>query len=178
MPEYRRLRIAGGCYFFTVALADRRASLLVDRVDLLRSAVARARQLRPFAIDAFVVLPEHLHAIWTLPEGDCDFSGRWRLIKRLFSLRIEEREPISASRARQQERGIWQRRFWEHAIHDDRDYAAHFDYAHFNPVKHGLVAHVADWPHSTFHRSVARGLYPQEWGRDINGGAFGERDSM
>ena len=177
MPEYRRLRIPGGCYFFTVALVDRRSSLLVDHVDLLRDAVARTRQALPFTIDACVVLPEHIHAIWTLPEGDCDFSARWRLIKLLFSNGIERKERISASRQSQGERGIWQRRFWEHAIRDERDYAAHFDYVHFNPVKHGLVARLADWPYSTFHRSVARGLYPPDWGRDLPEGAFGERDS-
>ena len=175
MPEYRRLRIPGGCYFFTVALANRRSSLLVERIDPLRRAIVRTRQSLPFEIDAFVVLPEHLHAIWTLPDGDDDFSARWRLIKMLFSNSVAGGEPISASRKSQGERGIWQRRFWEHAIRDDRDYAAHFDYVHFNPVKHGLVSHVADWPYSTFHRCVTRGLYPADWSQDLKDGAFGER---
>ena len=174
MAEYRRLRIPGGCYFFTVTLADRRSSLLVEQIDLLRRAVARTRRSLPFEIDACVVLPEHLHAIWTLPEGDDDFSARWRLIKLLFSQDIARGETISTSRKNQGERGIWQRRFWEHAIRDERDYAAHFDYVHFNPVKHGLVGHVADWPYSTFHRCVARGLYPPDWGKDIKDGDFGE----
>ena len=164
MARYRRLRIEGGTHFFTLALADRRSSLLVERIDLLRGAVGRVRQLHPFDIDAFVVLPEHLHAIWTLPEGDDDFSTRWRLIKLLFSNGVTKGERIGRSRRKQGERGIWQRRFWEHAIRGERDFAAHMDYVHFNPVKHALVEHVADWPYSSFHRCVARGQYPADWG--------------
>ena len=165
MPEYRRLRVRGGCYFFTVALANRQSSLLIDHIDLLRASIARARSLLPFAIDAFVVLPEHAHAVWTLPEGDDDFPRRWTAIKALFSRGIMARMPLSVSQHMRGERGIWQRRYWEHAIRDERDYAAHVDYIHFNPVKHGLVKHVADWPYSTFHRAVARGLYPPDWAR-------------
>ncbi len=157
MPEYRRLRVAGGCYFFTVALADRGSDLLVREIAVLRAAVARVMVLRPFRIEAWVVLPEHLHAFWTLPEGDADFSGRWLLIKRGLSLAVAGGERRSASRVAKGERGIWQLRFWEHAIRDARDYAAHVDYVHFNPVKHGLVARVGDWPFSMFRRAVARG---------------------
>ena len=174
MPEYRRLRIPGGCYFFTVTLADRRSSLLVERIDLLRAATMRTRRSLPFEINAFVVLPEHLHAVWTLPDDDADFSARWRLIKMLFTNGIAGGETINASRKTQGERGIWQRRFWEHAIRDERDYTTHVDYVHFNPVKHGLVNHVADWPHSTFHQWVKRGHYPADWGADISGDGFGE----
>ncbi len=176
MPEYRRLRVAGGCYFFTVALADRRSDLLVREVAVLRAAVARVMVSRPFRIEAWVVLPDHLHAVWTLPEGDADFSGRWLLIKRGFSLAVAGGERRSASRAAKGERGIWQRRFWEHAIRDARDYSAHVDYVHFNPVKHGLVARVGDWPFSTFRRAVARGEYPANWGDGVEvEGEFGER---
>lgn len=110
-----------------------------------------------------MVLPDHLHCLWTLPEGDTDFSGRWRAIKTAFSKQIPQGEFRSASRRGKSERGIWQRRFWEHAIRDERDYAAHMDYIHFNPVKHGIVAEVADWPHSSFHRAVRLGLYPTAW---------------
>jgi len=176
MPEYRRLRIPGCCYFFTVNLADRRSSLLTDRVADLRHAVRRARVLAPFRIDAWLVLPDHMHAIWTLPEGDDDFPRRWRVIKDLFSRRLDPLEKISRSRASQGERGIWQRRYWEHAIRDDPDLAAHLDYVHFNPVRHGHVSHPAEWPYSSFRACVARGLYPSAWlGSDDGRHDRGER---
>ena len=110
-----------------------------------------------------VVLPDHLHAVWTMPEGDRDFSTRWRLIKSTFSRNLAVGESISASRAAKRERGIWQRRYWEHTIRDERDYAAHIDYCHLNPYKHGLVQRVRDWPYSSFHRYVAQGMYPADW---------------
>ncbi|MCX7383619.1 MAG: transposase [Alphaproteobacteria bacterium] len=163
MSNYRRNRVRGGTYFFTVNLADRASSLLVDRIDLLREAVRRTRARKPFHIDAWVVLPDHMHALWTLPEGDADFSTRWHHIKFSFSWAIPPGEVRSKSRRTQGERGIWQRRFWEHTIGDDRDYAAHMDYIHFNPVKHGLVTAPADWPYSTFLRCTSAGLYPKSW---------------
>jgi putative transposase len=162
MPEYRRNRVAGGTYFFTVNLLDRSSDLLVTRIDALRAAVRSTRARAPFHIDAWVVLPEHLHCIWTLPEGDDDFSGRWRAIKKTFAKAQPADEHRSATRLLRHERGIWQRRFWEHTIRDERDYAAHMDYVHFNPVKHALVDHVAAWPFSTFRRCVRRGLYPAD----------------
>jgi putative transposase len=175
MPNYHRNRVPGGTYFFTVALADRRSSLLVERVELLRGSVQRVRELRPFHIDAWVVLPEHMHAMWTLPEGDDDYRSRWQAIKLLFSRQISKGERLSASRAKRGERGIWQRRYWEHTIRDDRDYAAHMDYIHFNPVKHGFVANAADWPYSTFRRCAANGQYPADWaGPDDKDANWGE----
>ena len=141
MPDFRRYRVPGGCYFFAANLLERRGNtLLTDRVDLLREAVRRVRRSRPFTIDAWVVLPDHMHAVWTLPPGDDDFSIRWRLIKTLFVRALPRTEWRSCVRRADGERGIWQRRFWEHAIRDDADYATHMDYVHFNPVKHGLVA--------------------------------------
>jgi putative transposase len=176
MPDYRRLRIGGGRYFFTGNLADRRSSLLTDRIGDLRHAVRRVRQLVPFHIDAWVVLPDHMHAVWTLPEGDDAFPRRWRTIKDLFSRRQIPSEALSRSRASQGERGIWQRRYWKHAIRDDRDFAAHLDYVHFNPVKHGYVSHPIDWPYSSFRTCVARGLYPSDWlGSDDGDADHGER---
>ncbi len=164
MPDYRRYRVPGGCYFFTVNLLERRGNtLLTDRIDLLRDAVRRVRSSRPFTIDAWVVLPDHLHAIWTLPPGDDDFSTRWRLIKTFFARALPKTERLSPVRRADGERGIWQRRFWEHALRDDQDYAAHLDYIHFNPVKHGLVASPADWPFSTLRSCAERGLYPLDW---------------
>ncbi len=175
MTSYRRLRVGGGTYFFTVNLVDRRSDLLVREIGALRKAVARTMALHPFMIDAWVVLPDHLHAVWTLPEGDRDFSGRWTLIKRGFSALVPGGEHRSASRAAKGERGVWQRRFWEHAVRDAWDYAAHIDYVHFNPVKHGYVANAGDWPFSTFRRAVARGVYPAAWVGAEVGGGFGER---
>ena len=121
--------------------------------------VRDVRRRRPFRIDGWVVLPDHLHCIWTLPAGDVDFTTRWRLIKAGFAKHL----PKTEHRSRRGERGIWQRRFWEHAIRDERDYASHMDYLHFNPVKHGHVRRVADWPYSSFARCVERGIYPCDW---------------
>ncbi len=118
----------------------------------------------PFNVDAIVILPDHIHSIWTLPENDADFSARWQLIKARFSRSIAGGEQISQSRSRRGERGIWQRRFWEHVVRDERDFRAHMDYLHFNPVKHGHAASVREWPHSSFHRLVQKGFYAADWG--------------
>ena len=178
MPDYRRMRVPGGTAFFTVNLLQRRGNaLLVERIDLLRDAVRRVRRKRPFTVDAWVVLPDHLHAIWTLPPGDDDTSTRWRLIKTFFAGSLPDGEWRSPVRRRAGERGIWQRRFWEHTILDDIDYAAHMDYVHFNPVRHGYVPTPAHWPYSTFRACVARGLYPEAWsggnGDDLQAGEPG-----
>jgi putative transposase len=149
MPEYRRNRVPGGCYFFTVNLLNRSSRLLVEEIGLLRSAVRLVQARAPFHVDAWVVLPNHMHCVWTLPEGDIGFPDRWRCIKGAFSRGLARGEALSASRRRQSERGIWQRRYWEHTIRDDRDYAAHVDYTHFNPVKHGFVERAGDWPYSS-----------------------------
>ena len=163
MPDYRRNRVPGGTFCFTVNLRDRRSDLLVRRIDLLREAVRRVRARRPLHIDAWVVLPDHMHHLWTLPEGDADFPGRWRAITIAFVKGLPAGEPRSLVMDSRGERGIWQRRYWERTIRDDRDYAAHMDYTHFNPVKHGFVAHAADWPYSSFRRCVDAGLYPVAW---------------
>jgi REP-associated tyrosine transposase len=163
MTAYRRNLLAGGTYFFTVNLADRRLSLLTDNIELLRAAFRYTRRRHPFTIDAIVVLPDHLHALWTLPPGDSDFATRWRLIKTTFSHGLCPAERVSASRSRKGERGVWQRRFWEHTIRDHEDFVRHMDYIHFNPVKHRYVEHVQDWPFSSFHRMVRLGWYSPEW---------------
>jgi putative transposase len=163
MPNYRRNRVAGGCYFFTVNLLDRRSDLLVTEIDALRGAVRETRRAKPFHIDAFVVLPDHLHCMWTLPPGDADFPIRWRTIKALFSRRVAHPRFRRPSFVRKREAGVWQRRYWEHTIRDDADYAAHMDYIHFNPVKHGLAADPAAWPFSSFLTCVAKGVYPDGW---------------
>jgi putative transposase len=177
MTDYRRNFIAGGSFFFTVNLAERRRHLLTEHIEVLRGAFRETRRRHPFTIDAMVVLPDHLHAVWTLPEGDADFATRWRLIKSGFSRHIPVGERISDSRAGRAERGIWQRRYWEHTIRDENDFACHLDYIHINPVKHGLVTRVRDWPYSSFHRMVKLGVYPDDWAGDVstNDGDFGER---
>jgi len=163
MPNFRRNRVPGGTYFFTVNLRDRKSKLLVQKIELLREVVKKVRQKQPFHIDAWVVLPNHLHCVWTLPLDDADYPSRWQNIKKTFSRQIPATEILSETQTRQNERGIWQRRYWEHTIRDDRDYEKHVDYCHINPLKHGLVTAVNDWPFSTFHRYVQTGIYPPDW---------------
>ena len=172
MSNYRRAWHAGGTYFFTVNLLQRRGNdLLTRRVDLLREVVRAVRLRHPFQIHGWVVLPEHLHCVMEMPPEDMNFATRWRLIKMEFSKALPKVERLSAVRAARGERGIWQRRDGEHLIRDDADMQAHLDYVHINPVKHGLVRRVADWPHSTFHMLVRAGVYPPDW-------AGGEVDAL
>jgi putative transposase len=176
MVRYRRNRVQGGTYFFTVTLAQRRSTTLVDHVGVLRAAFRVARQERSFAIDAIVILPDHLHVILTLPQGDADFAGRWRRIKGYFSSRLLA-AGASIGRHANGELALWQRRYWEHTIRDEADFVRHVDYVHYNPVKHRLVTRVRDWPHSSFHFYVRRGLLPEDWAGDVNEGpsGYGER---
>ena len=162
MPNYRRVRIAGGTYFFTVNLLERRQRLLTKHIADLRRAIAWTKRRWPFRIEALVVLPDHFHAVIALPEGDANYAQRLRHIKGRFSRSLEKSEWLSSVREERGERGIWQRRFWEHYIRDDADFRNHIDYCYYNPVKHGLVENIADWPHSTYHRDVRCGRYRQE----------------
>ena len=175
MPNYRRANFAGGTFFFTVVLADRSSNLLTEEIDRLRQVYRAVQERRRFETIAICVLPDHVHAIWTLPEQDQDFASRWNLIKGGFSRGLDAR-PRSRSKVARREKGIWQRRYWEHAIRDDADLERHVDYIHFNPVKHGHVTRGADWPHSSFHRFVERGLLAPDWGGEIKdiAGSFGE----
>jgi putative transposase len=176
MPNYRRAFIANGYWFFTHNLLERNQTLLVDQVDALRCAFAETQKKYPFEIAAIVVLPDHLHAIWSLPPEDADFSTRWRLIKTRFAKSLPRQESRSPVRIARGERGVWQRRFWEHLIRDDADYARHVEYCYINPVKHHLVRRVRDWPHSSFHRDVRRGLFPLDWAGEVDPAEqFGER---
>jgi putative transposase len=168
MSRYRRSLVAGGTFFFTVTLAERHSSALVAHIDRLRQAYGRVQREHPFETMAICVLPDHLHAVWTLPADDADFSLRWSLIKAGFSRGLDVSTRRSASKVIKREKGIWQRRFWEHQIRDDLDLQRHVDYIHFNPVKHGHVVRVADWPHSSFHRDVERGIYPPDWAGNVN----------
>jgi putative transposase len=162
MSQYRRLYRPGGTYFFTVALADRGAWTLVEEIALLRLAYRAVTAEHPVQCDAMVVLPNHLHAVWTLPQGDADFSTRWKKIKGTFARHCKAAPNRSASKMRKGEKGIWQRRFWEHAIRDDADYQNHVTYCHFNPVKHGLVARPEQWPYSSVHQDIRIGRYAHD----------------
>jgi putative transposase len=169
MPEYRRAKTKGATYFFTVNCLHRgRNGILIENIDHLRLSFRKVKEDHPFKFEAVVVLPDHLHCIWTLPENAADFGKRWNLVKANFSRAIPPgtTEPVSGSRQRRGERAIWQRRFWEHQIRDDRDYKNHVDYIHFNPVKHGYCARAGDWPFSSFHKFVRNGVYPPDWSDD------------
>jgi putative transposase len=164
---YRRSRIRGGTFFFTVVTFNRQKVLASGEVvDKLRKAFIKVKEGHPFEIEAAVVLPDHIHCIWTLPEGDCDYSNRWRLLKSYFTRSMDsptQLHPIN-SHSLKHEQTLWQRRFWEHSIRDDNDFIRHVEYIHYNPVKHGLVSTPYNWPYSSFHRFVQRGLYKPDWG--------------
>ena len=175
MPQYRRTLVPGGSFFFTVVTEGRRRLLTDEPARFaLRQAIQDVRLERPFRIDGWVLLPDHLHAIWTLPREDHDYATRWRLIKgRVTRLLAEAGHDTKAMTARRRAKGqgsLWQNRFWEHRLRDDNDIRRHLDCLHFNPVKHGLVHRAADWRWSSFHRYVAEGVYPVEWGV-ANGGS-------
>jgi putative transposase len=174
--RYRRAVTPGGVYFFTLALADRKDNLLIREIVKLRAAVRLVKQRHPFEIIAMVVMPDHLHALLRLPLDDADYPMRWSLIKSAFSYSLPKTERILPSRKLNRERGIWQRRFWEHLIRDERDLQAHTDYIHYNPVKHGYVSRAIDWPYSSIHRYVRLGWVAKDWGSDTkhDEGDFGE----
>ncbi len=176
--QYRRADLKGGTYFFTVNLAARKRTLLTDEIDKLRMVINRVKKKHPFHLNAMVVLPDHLHAMMTLPLDDNDYSVRWSLIKAGFSRLLPATEKINKSRNSKGERGIWQRRYWEHLIRDKHDYASHVNYIHFNPVKHHYVESPVDWPYSTIHDYISRGILSNDWGGRNNespGMQFGER---
>jgi len=162
MVLYRRNRLPGGVYFFTVTLRDRRSDYLLRYIDVLREAIRSVKAERPFTIEAMVVLPDHLHAIWRLPQDDDDYPARWRAIKARFVAGLR-RQGVALQRNLRGEVSIWQSRYWEHTLRDEADFNAHCDYIHINPVKHGLANRAADWPHSSIHRFIADGLYPENW---------------
>ena len=182
MPDYRRAHVPGGTYFFTVDTYRRQTFLTdVDVRSALREAIGTLRLTHPFVIEVWVLLPDHMHALWTLPPGDEGFSYRWRVIKRMVTQRCQTRlnrpEWMNARRRKRNQSTLWQHRFWEHLIRDEADFNRHIDYIHWNPVKHGYVAQVSHWPYSSFHRYVKQGWLPANWGINIeslNGADFGE----
>lgn len=181
MSRYRRDTTPGATYFFTV-VTYRRQPILCDAAlrTALRQAIEDVRSKRPFAVDAWVLLPDHLHCLWTLPPGDADFATRWSLIKRQVSVCCREycRRPewLSGSKRKHRESTLWQRRYWEHRIRDEHDYARYIDYIHYNPVRHGHCRTPGEWPYSTLHRYIAQGVLPPEWGAVVipADGEFGE----
>ncbi len=175
--QYRRSNAIGGTFFFTVNLQDRSSRLLTKHIDVLRESVRKVRHSHHVDIVAMVVLPDHLHAIWTLPPGDFNYPIRWSLIKAGFSRKMEPGEPANSSRGRKRERGIWQRRYWEHEGRDDIDLTRHIEYIHFNPVKHKHVTVPAEWPYSSIHRYIRQGVLTPDWAAGVNtsGSGFGER---
>ena len=172
MSHYRRANTAGGSYFFTV-VSYRRQPFMCDEIfrSALRQAITRVKEKHPFIVEAWVLLPDHCHAIWTLPENDAHFAKRWQLIKQYVTQQCKHEyfNPalMAASKIKHQESTIWQRRYWEHQIRDERDFNNHMDYIHYNPVKHGLVKNVHEWPYSTFHQKVKQGIYPVNWGAEF-----------
>ncbi len=169
MPQYRRLLIPGGSYFFTIVTFDRMPIFNNPHArTLLDAVILKTKSRHPFTTEAYCILPDHLHYLWTLPEGDADYSTRWKEIKRLFSRGyLKHVGPggfRNASRRNHGEAAIWQKRFWEHAIRNQEDFNNHVAYIHFNPVKHGLAKQVKDWPWSSFHRYVAAGIIDVDWG--------------
>jgi putative transposase len=174
MSHYIRPHVPGAPVFFTLALANRTSDVLVRDMDRLRDAVRETRDAWPFAIIAMVVLPDHLHAIWQLPDHDADDATRLRLIKARFSGGLDATKGRSPSKVSKGEKGIWQRRYWEHHIRDEADLAAHIRYCRINPVKHGLVTRAVDWPHSSIHRDMRRGIVAPEWSGAGPDGQFGE----
>jgi putative transposase len=173
MVNYRRNLVPGGTYFFTMNLRDRSSRLLTEHIGLLRTACRTVQLKQPFRVDAIVILPEHLHTIWTLPEGEANYPGRWKAIKSAFT-RAVVKSGVVAKRNEKGEYAVWQRRYWEHTIADEIDFKRHVDYIHFNPIKHGWAKQVVDWPYSSFHRYVQQGILPPDWAASIDEGKFDE----
>lgn len=182
MSHYRRANTQGGSYFFTVVSYRRQAVLCDEHIrHALRKAIQETRLKYPFSIDAWVLMPDHLHCIWRLPEGDGDYSKRWSLIKRSVSITCadsyKKQKWLNGSKKKHRESTLWQRRFWEHQLRDQQDFNRHLDYIHYNPVKHGLCERADAWPYSTLHRYIKNGSYPQDWAilpEDDNDISFGE----
>ena len=179
MSNYRRVYIFGSTYFFTVNVLDRKRTDLTSPTfrQALREGIERARLTLPFKMNACVLMPDHIHCIWTLPQDEANYSARWAIIKRYVSRVCSQHDTVlNLSRRKRREFGLWQRRFWEHWIRDETYFERHVNYIYYNPVKHGYVKRVIEWPYSTFHRDVRKGIYSANWGDGINfdEGSFGE----
>ena len=180
MAEYRRVFIKGGTYFFTIVTFNRQKIFSSAQTRLLfLKAIDHVRSYHPFAVVAYCLLPDHIHMIWHLPEGDADYSKRINAVKRRFSIKYRELfdtlPPKSPAQMKRRESTVWQRRYWEHYIRDEIDFQHHVDYVHFNPVKHGLVSRVRDWDASSFFSYVKLGIYDLDWGDNIQSNEAGDR---
>ena len=169
MPNYRRAHLPGGSYFFTVVTHGRAPFLCIPLARrCLRRTIRLTQHRWTFSVDAFVLLPDHFHTIWTLPQDDSDFSKRVGFFKKEFTKMWLESGGSESTRSDSQlehrRKGVWQRRFWEHAIRDESDYIKHVEYIHYNPVKHGLADCPHAWPYSSFHRFAKEGTIPLNWG--------------
>lgn len=169
MVNYRRHYEPGGCYFFTVTLQDRRSKLLTENITLLQQIIASVKHRQPYKTIAAVILPDHMHAIWRLPPNDSDYPGRWKKIKSMFTF-ILQKNGMVLDKNKRGECNVWQKRYWEHTIRDEEDLERCVDYIHYNPVKHGLVENVIDWPYSSFHQYVKNGILDADWGNDFREG--------
>ncbi|RUR19191.1 transposase [Legionella sp. km535] len=173
MVNFRRDYTPGGTYFFTLVLNNRKSQLLTSQINLLGEAFRKVKQKYPFCTEAIVVLPDHIHTVWKLPDNDFNYSLRWHQIKSNFTKSLIK-EHVKIIKDQRGEYSLWQRRFWEHRIRDESDLQSHIDYIHFNPVKHGYVTSAKEWPYSSFHRYVQNGTLAENWGSDGVHGEFGE----
>ena len=170
--NYRRVYIEGGSYFFTV-VTEKRRKLFADEnnIKLLRTAFKTVMKRRPFIIDAAVILPDHLHFIWTLPKNDSDYSTRWQLIKTAFTKQFPNKFIVqNTNRKKKKQQDIWQQRGWEHYLRDEQDFQNHINYIHYNPVKHNYVIRPSDWQYSSIHRYIRQNILDKHWG--VNGMGF------
>jgi putative transposase len=179
MPDFRRFRVEGATYFFTVVTDRRKPFLCSDNArGILRKLLIECNDRWPFTISAIVLLPDHLHTVWILPHGDANYSRRWGWIKKEFTKAWlsagHSEQPVSPGRVHKRQHGVFQPRFWEHLIRDEDDFERHADYIHYNPVKHGYVASPRDWEWSSFHRYVTAGAYSAEWGQDVAEPSFAD----
>ena len=171
MPNYHRFKIEGAYYFFTVVTYKRRSLFTDDNtITVLKNAFQQVKSDRPFEMSAVCLLPDHLHCIWKMSHMDSDYSTRWSIIKRIFSKTYVKTSCVklnqTRSRQKKRELPIFQRRFWEHYIRNEYDYWKHVHYIHYNPYRHGLVKHIADWPYSTYHRFCREGYYKNfDWSK-------------
>ena len=172
MARYKRIRAKGHCVFLTL-VSKQRTPIFIRNINFLRAAFLRVQTAMPFSVRAAVVLPDHIHFIMELDGDDTDYSMRVNHIKRNFSMCVPDAIRPLPNQRRRRERGVWQPRFWEHTIRDEKDDRRHVDYIHYNPVKHRLVERVADWPYSSFHNYVKKGLLPKNWGSRVPGSIVG-----
>lgn len=175
MVNYRRNLVKNGTYFYTATLKNRKKSYFIDYIDHLRASTKKTKLKYLFEIEAMVVLPEHIHTIWTLPHNDDYFAHRWRLIKSYFT-QVLAKECVPIIKNAKGNYNLWQNRYWEHTIKNERDFEMHVNYIHYNPVKHGLVKYPAEWPYSSFHNFVKKGILSSDWSGEAENELLKEKE--